>query len=171
MSAYNPTYNPTSYLTNVYGPPTEQYIPHHWTPDPNQAFYTPSISQGIPLGWHHPPTSSANGNNPYIYSRGFSAAPTNPAYLPPTYYYAYPVPTAAPTPPGPMDNYFLPHMPFPTQAPPSPRQQRVKAYAQQCNEVLHFLCLSPTEFARHTRTLLTNLGYPNTSVTPEVWAD
>ncbi|KNZ75083.1 hypothetical protein J132_04567 [Termitomyces sp. J132] len=62
MSAYNPAYNPTSYLTDVYGrpvpenpytpfypgPPTDQYVPHHWTPDPNQAFYAPSISQGIP---------------------------------------------------------------------------------------------------------------------------
>ncbi|KNZ78593.1 hypothetical protein J132_11163 [Termitomyces sp. J132] len=78
MSAYNPMYNPAGYLTNVYGrpvpenpyapfypgPPTDQYVPHHWTPDPNQAFYTPSISQGIPPGWRHPPMFSANGNNP-----------------------------------------------------------------------------------------------------------
>ncbi|KAG5350087.1 hypothetical protein C0989_000248 [Termitomyces sp. Mn162] len=62
-------------------------------------------------------------------------------------------------------------MPFPAQAPPSPRQQRVKAYAQQRNKVLCFLHLSSAEFARHTYTLLTNLGYPNTSATPEVWAD
>ncbi|KNZ71347.1 hypothetical protein J132_00008 [Termitomyces sp. J132] len=27
------------------------------------------------------------------------------------------------------------------------------------------------EFARCTRTLLTNLGYPDASTTPEVWAD
>ncbi|KAG5331200.1 hypothetical protein C0989_008310 [Termitomyces sp. Mn162] len=70
-----------------------------------------------------------------------------------------------------MDNYSPPHMLFPTQAPPSPRQQRVKAYAQQRDEVLCFLHLSPAEFARCTHTLLTNLGYPDTSTTPEVWAD
>ncbi|KAG5334891.1 hypothetical protein C0989_002710 [Termitomyces sp. Mn162] len=64
-----------------------------------------------------------------------------------------------------------PCLPFTAQTPPSPRQQRVKAYTQQCDGVLRFLCLSPTEFARHTRTLLTNLGYPNASTTPEVWAD
>ncbi|KAG5349618.1 hypothetical protein C0989_002715 [Termitomyces sp. Mn162] len=149
----------------------DQYVPHHWTPDPNQAFYAPSISQGIPLGWRHPPAFSANGNNPCLYSRGYSAAPPNPAYLPPAHYYAYPVPAAAPTPLGPMDNYSPPCMPIPTQAPPSPRQQRVKVYAQQRNKVLRFLHLSPTEFARCTCTLLTNLGYPNTSTTPEVWAD
>ncbi|KAG5335236.1 hypothetical protein C0989_001744 [Termitomyces sp. Mn162] len=61
--------------------------------------------------------------------------------------------------------------PFAAQTPPSPRQQRVKAYAQQCDKVLRFLHLSPAEFARHTHTLLTNLGYPDASATPEVWAD
>ncbi|KAG5722478.1 hypothetical protein E4T56_gene2866 [Termitomyces sp. T112] len=155
----------------VVGPPTDQYIPRHWTPDPNQAFYALSISQRIPPGWRCPPAFSANGNNPRLYPGGYSVAPPNPAYLPPTHYYAYPVPTAAPTPLGPMDNYSPPHMPIPTQAPPSPRQQRVKVYAQQRNKVLRFLHLSPVEFARCTRTLLTNLGYPNTSATPEVWAD
>ncbi|KNZ81108.1 hypothetical protein J132_03099 [Termitomyces sp. J132] len=185
MSAYNPAYNPASYLTDVYGqpvlenpytpfypgPPMDQYIPRHWTPDPNQAFYAPSISQEIPPGWRRLPVFSTNGNNSCMYPGGYSMAPPNPAYLPPAHYYTYPVPTAAPTPPGPMDNHFPPHMPFPTQAPPSPRQQRVKVYAQQCNKVLRFLHLSPMEFARCTRTLLTNLGYSNTSVTPEVWAD
>ncbi|KNZ74396.1 hypothetical protein J132_06966 [Termitomyces sp. J132] len=185
MSAYNPAYNPASYLTDVNGqpvpenpyapfypgPPANQYIPHHWTPDPNQAFYTPSISQGIPPGWHHLPVFSANGNNPCMYSRGYSAAPPNPAYLPPTHNYVYPVPAAALAPPEPMDNYSPPCLPFSTQVLPSPRQQRVKAYIQQRDEVLCFLCLSPMEFARCACTLLTNLGYPNTSTTPEVWAD
>ncbi|KAG5735374.1 hypothetical protein E4T56_gene12805 [Termitomyces sp. T112] len=60
-----------------------------------------------------------------------------------------------------------PRPPFATQTPPSPRQQRVKAYAQQRDKVLRFLHLSPVELARHTRTLLTNLGYPDTSATPE----
>ncbi|KAG5338707.1 hypothetical protein C0989_006513 [Termitomyces sp. Mn162] len=105
-----------------------------------------------------------------MYPGGYSAAPPNPAYLPPAHYYMYPV-LAAPTPPGPMDNYSPPCMPFPAQAPLSPRQQRVKAYAQQRDKVLRLLCLSPAEFARRTCTLLTNLGYPNTSVTLEVWAD
>ncbi|KAG5350319.1 hypothetical protein C0989_011599 [Termitomyces sp. Mn162] len=185
MSAYNPVYNPASYLTDIYGqpvlknsytlfypgPPMDQYVPRHWTPDPNQAFYAPSISQGIPLGWRCPPAFSANGNNPRMYPGGYSMAPPNPAYLPPAHYYTYPVPAAAPTPLGPMDNYSPPRMPFPAQAPPSPRQQRVKVYAQQRNEVLHFLCLSLMEFARRTHTLLTNLGYSDTSVTPEVWVD
>ncbi|KAG5735300.1 hypothetical protein E4T56_gene10973 [Termitomyces sp. T112] len=102
-----------------------------------------------------------------MYPRGYSAAPPNPAYLPPAHYYAYPVPAAAPTPPGPMDNYSPPCMPFPAQAPPSPRQQRVKAYAQQHDKVLCFLHLSPAEFARRTHTLLTNLGYPDTSGTSQ----
>ncbi|KAG5331191.1 hypothetical protein C0989_008351, partial [Termitomyces sp. Mn162] len=153
------------------GPPTDQYIPCYWTPNPNQAFYAPSISQGIPPGWCHPPAFSTNGNNSCIYPRGYSAVPPNPAYLPPAHYYMYPVPAAAPTPLGPMDNYSPPCMPFPAQAPPSPRQQRVEVYAQQYDEVLRFLHLSPAEFARHTHTLLTNLGYPDTSMTPEVWAD
>ncbi|KAG5348552.1 hypothetical protein C0989_010002, partial [Termitomyces sp. Mn162] len=60
---------------------------------------------------------------------------------------------------------------FAAQTPPSPRQQRIEAYAQQHDKVLRFLCLSPVEFARRTCTLLTNLGYPNASATPEVWAD
>ncbi|KAG5334680.1 hypothetical protein C0989_003096 [Termitomyces sp. Mn162] len=135
------------------------------------AFYAPSISQGIPPGWHHPPTFSANGNNPCMYPRGYSAVPPNPAYLPPTHYYTYPVPTAAPASPEPMDNYSSPRLPFSTQVPPSPRQQRVEAYVQQRDEVLCFLCLSPVEFKRCAHTLLTNLGYPNTSATPEVWVD
>ncbi|KAG5349229.1 hypothetical protein C0989_005151, partial [Termitomyces sp. Mn162] len=119
----------------------------------------------------HPPAFSADGNNPHMYPGGYSAAPPNPAYLPPAHYYAYPVPAAAPTPPGPMDNYSPPCMLFPAQAPPSLRQQRVKAYTQQHDEVLHFLHLSPMEFTRHTCTLLTNLGYSDTSMTPEVWVD
>ncbi|KAG5329910.1 hypothetical protein C0989_009154, partial [Termitomyces sp. Mn162] len=41
----------------------------------------------------------------------------------------------------------------------------------QRDEVLRFLRLSPAEFARRTRTLLTSLGYPDASATPEVWAD
>ncbi|KNZ71323.1 hypothetical protein J132_09978 [Termitomyces sp. J132] len=182
MSAYNPMYNPAGYLTNVYGQPvpenpyallysgpsTDQYVPRHWTPDPNQAFYAPSISQGMPPGWRRPPTFSTDGNNPCMYPGGYSAVPPNPAYLPPAHYYVYPVLATAPTPLGPMDNYSPPHMPFPAQAPPSPRQQRVEVYAQQRDEVLRFLRLSPMEFARCTHTLLTNLGYPNTSVTPEV---
>ncbi|KAG5727750.1 hypothetical protein E4T56_gene20775 [Termitomyces sp. T112] len=166
MSVFNPTYNPVGYPTNTYGRPllenpyapfypgpfADQYVPHHWTSDPNQAFYTPSISQGISPGWRHPPTFHANGNNPRINPRGYSAAPPNPAYLPPAHYYAYPIPAAAPVPPEPMDNY----------SPPPPTQR---------DEVLRFLRLSPMEFARHTHTLLTNLGYPNTSATPEVWVD
>ncbi|KAG5332102.1 hypothetical protein C0989_007250 [Termitomyces sp. Mn162] len=185
MSVYNPMYNSAGYLTNIYsqlvpenpyapfypGPPMDQYVPRHWTPDPNQAFYAPSISQGIPPGWCRPPVFSADGNNPRLYPGEYSAVPPNPAYLPPTHYYAYPVPAAAPTPPGPMDNYSPPHMPIPAQAPPSPRQQRVKVYAQQHDKVLRFLHLSPMEFARCTHTLLTNLGYPDTSATLKVWAD
>ncbi|KAG5733979.1 hypothetical protein E4T56_gene6787 [Termitomyces sp. T112] len=132
-----------------------------------RVFYAPSISQGIPPGWRCPPTFHAIGNNPHINPGGYSAAPPNPAYLPPAHYYAYPIPSAAPVPPEAMDNYSPPRPPFTAQTPPSPRQQRIKAYAQQHDEVLCFLRLSPVEFARHTHTLLTNLGYPNTSATPE----
>ncbi|KAG5349080.1 hypothetical protein C0989_006114, partial [Termitomyces sp. Mn162] len=141
--------------------------------NPYTPFYPgpPTDHQGIPPGWCCPPAFSADGNNPCMYPGGYSAVPPNPAYLTPAHYYAYPVPAAAPTPPGPMNNYSPPCMPFPAQAPPSPRQQRVKVYAQQRDKVLHFLRLSPVEFAKCTRTLLTNLGYPNTSTTPEVWAD
>ncbi|KNZ79365.1 hypothetical protein J132_10444 [Termitomyces sp. J132] len=185
MSAFNPTYNPVSYPTDAYGRPilensyapfypgpfADQYMPRHWTPDPNQAFYAPSISQGILPGWRRPLAFHADGNNPRINPGGYSAAPPNPAYLPPAHYYAYPIPAAAPVPPEAMDNYSPPRPPFAIQTPPSPRQQRIEAYAQQRDEVLRFLCLSPAEFARHTRTLLTNLGYPDASATPEVWAD
>ncbi|KNZ73616.1 hypothetical protein J132_10562 [Termitomyces sp. J132] len=185
MSVYNSTYNPTSYLTNVYGqpvpenpyapfhtgPPVDQYVSHHWTPDSNQAFYAPSISQEIPPGWCYPPAFPTNGNNPCMYPKEYSAVPPNPAYLPPTHYYMYSVPAAAPAPPEHPDNYSPPCLLFLTQVPSSPRQQRVKAYIQQHDKVLCFLCLSPTEFARHAHTLLVNLGYPNTSATLEVWAD
>ncbi|KAG5348305.1 hypothetical protein C0989_010713, partial [Termitomyces sp. Mn162] len=185
MSAFNPAYNPVGYPTDAYGRPilensyapfypgpfADQYMPRHWTPDPNQAFYTPSISQGIPPGWRRPPAFHADGNNPRINPRGYSAAPPNPAYLPPAHYYAYPIPAAAPVPPEATDNYSPPRPPFAIQTPPSSRQQRIEAYAQQRDKVLCFLCLSPAEFARRTRTLLTNLGYPNASATPEVWVD
>ncbi|KAG5333224.1 hypothetical protein C0989_006052 [Termitomyces sp. Mn162] len=183
MSAYNPTYNPTGYLTDIYswlvpenpyalfysGPLADQYVSCYWTPDPNQAFYAPSISQGIPPGWHCPPAFPADGNNLCMYSGGYPAAPPNPTYLSPTHYYAYPVPAAAS--PEHPDNYSPSHLPFSAQLPPFPRQQRVKAYIQQCDEVLHFLHLSTAEFARHACTLLINLGYPNTPTTLEVWAD
>ncbi|KAG5334078.1 hypothetical protein C0989_004423 [Termitomyces sp. Mn162] len=185
MSVYNSTYNPASYLTNVYsqlvpenpytlfysGPPADQYILCHWTPDSNQAFYAPSISQEIPPGWHLPPAFPTDGNNSCMYLRGYFAVPPNSAYLPPTHYYAYPVPTAAPAPLKHIDNYSPPHLPFSTQTPPSSKQQRVEAYAQQHNKVLCFLCLSPVDFARCTHTLLVNLSYPNTPTTLEVWAD
>ncbi|KAG5729341.1 hypothetical protein E4T56_gene9914, partial [Termitomyces sp. T112] len=160
MSAFNPAYNPVGYPTDAYGRPllensyapfypgpfADQYVPRHWTPDPNQAFYAPSISQGIPPGWSHPPAFHANGNNPCINPRGYSAAPPTP-----------------PTSPPPIT--------MRTQSPLQPQQQRIEAYAQQRDKVLRFLRLSPAEFARCTRTLLTNLGYPNASTTPEVWAD
>ncbi|KAG5723576.1 hypothetical protein E4T56_gene18115 [Termitomyces sp. T112] len=140
-------------------------------PHSTWAFYAPSISQGIPPGWRCPPAFHANGNNPRINPGGYSTAPSNSAYLPPAHYYAYPIPAAAPAPPEAMDNYSPPHPLFAAQTPPSPKQQRIKAYAQQCDEVLRFLRLSPMEFARRTRTLLTNLRYPDASATPEVWAD
>ncbi|KNZ72619.1 hypothetical protein J132_02212 [Termitomyces sp. J132] len=119
MSAFNPTYNPIGYPTNAYGRPllensyapfypgpfADQYVPRHWTPDPNQVFYAPSISQGIPPGWRCPPAFHANGNNPRINPRGYSTAPPNPAYLPPPHYYVYPIPAAAPVPPEATDKY------------------------------------------------------------------
>ncbi|KNZ81390.1 hypothetical protein J132_00976 [Termitomyces sp. J132] len=122
MSAYNPTYNPASYLTDIYGwpvpenqyalfypgPPADQYVLCHWTPDSNQALYAPSISQKIPLGWHRLPAFPANGSYSHMYLGGYSAVPPNPTYLPPTHYYAYPAPTAAPAPPEHPDNYSLP---------------------------------------------------------------
>ncbi|KAG5334571.1 hypothetical protein C0989_003345 [Termitomyces sp. Mn162] len=185
MSVYNPMYSPASYLTNIYGqlvpenpyalfypgPPADQYVLCHWTPNSNQAFYTPSISQGILLGWCCPPTFPTNSNNPCMYSGGYSTAPPNPAYFSFAHYYAYSVPAAAPAPPEHPDNYSPSCLPFSTQVPPSPRQQRVKAYVQQCNKVLCFLHLSPMEFARHAHTLLVNLGYSDTPTTVEVWVD
>ncbi|KNZ73003.1 hypothetical protein J132_01516 [Termitomyces sp. J132] len=163
MSAYNPTYNPAGYLTNIYGRPVPE--------NPYALFYSGPLAdhQRIPLGWHRPPAFPADGNNLCIYLRGYLAVPPNPAYLPPTHYYVYPVPTAAP--PEHPDNYSPPCLPFSAQLPPSPRQQRVKAYVQQHDKVLHSLHLSTVEFARCTCTLLVNLGYPDTSATPEVWAD
>ncbi|KAG5338174.1 hypothetical protein C0989_008073 [Termitomyces sp. Mn162] len=88
MSAYNPTYNPAGYLTNIYGRPVPE--------NPYALFYS-----------------------------------------------------------GPLAD----------------QQQRVKAYVQQHDKVLHSLHLSTVEFARCACTLLVNLGYPDTSATPEVWAD
>ncbi|KAG5349461.1 hypothetical protein C0989_003645 [Termitomyces sp. Mn162] len=185
MSTYNPAYNFTGYLTNVYcqlvpknpyapfypGPPADQYVSHHWTPDPNQAFYAPSISQRIPLGWHHPPAFPTNGNNPCMYSGGYSAATPNSAYLPPAHYYMYPVSATAPALLEHSDNYSPSCLLFFAQVSSSPKQQRVEAYVQQHNEVLHFLCLSPIEFAGCACTLLINLGYPNTFIILEVWVD
>ncbi|KAG5723938.1 hypothetical protein E4T56_gene9721 [Termitomyces sp. T112] len=118
MSVYNPTYNLAGYLTGICGQPVPDnpYAPFY--PGPSADY------QGMPLGWHHPPAFSANGNNPHIYSRGYSAAPSNPAYLSPTHYYAYPAPLEH------IDDYSPPHLPFSAQVPPSLRQQRVEAYAQ-----------------------------------------
>ncbi|KNZ76705.1 hypothetical protein J132_08984 [Termitomyces sp. J132] len=122
MSAYNPVYNPAGYLTDIYGqpvpenqyalfylgPPANQYVPCQWTPDPNQAFYAPSISQGIPSGWHCPSAFPTNGNYLHMYPGGFSTALPNPTYLPPTHYYAYPVLIATLTPLEHPDNYSPP---------------------------------------------------------------
>ncbi|KAG5349068.1 hypothetical protein C0989_006197 [Termitomyces sp. Mn162] len=122
MSVFNPAYNPVGYPTDAYGRPilensyapfypgpfADQYMPRHWTPDPNQVFYAPSISQGIPPGWRHPPAFHTNGNNPRINPGGYSAAPPNPAYLPSAHHYVYPIPAAAPVPPEAMDNYSPP---------------------------------------------------------------
>ncbi|KNZ71539.1 hypothetical protein J132_08720 [Termitomyces sp. J132] len=98
MSAFNPAYNPVGYPTDAYGRPilensyapfylgpfADQYMPRHWTPDPNQAFYAPSISQGIPPGWRCPPAFHADGNNPRINPGEYSAAPpTLPTFPPP----------------------------------------------------------------------------------------
>ncbi|KAG5350632.1 hypothetical protein C0989_010013 [Termitomyces sp. Mn162] len=185
MSTYNLTYNLASYLTNVYGqlvsenlyalfypdPPLDQYVPLYWTPNPNQAFYAPSISQEIPPGWRCPSAFPANGNNSCMYPGRYSAVPPNPAYLPPAHYYAYPVPAAALAPLEHPNNYSPSCLPLPAQVSSFSRQQRVKAYVQQHDKVLYFLCLSPIEFARHAHTLFINLGYSNTPVTPEVWAD
>ncbi|KAH0582467.1 hypothetical protein H2248_010412 [Termitomyces sp. 'cryptogamus'] len=107
MSVYNSVYNPAGYLTDSYGPPVDQYVLHHWNPDPNQTFYTPSISQGIPPDWHCPPAFPINGNYSHMYPREFTTATPNPAYLPPTHYYMYPVPAAVPAPPEHPDNYSL----------------------------------------------------------------
>ncbi|KAG5350088.1 hypothetical protein C0989_000212 [Termitomyces sp. Mn162] len=187
MSVYNPVYNSAGYLTNIYGRPvpenpytlfysdlpTDQYIPCYWTPDPNQAFYTPSISQEVPLGWHHSPAFPTNGNNPHMYPGGYYTALPNSTYLSPAHYYTYPVPATAPAPLEHPDNYSPPHLPFSAQVPPSPRQQRVEAYVQQHNKVLCSLCLSLMKFARCACTLCINLGlgYPDTPATLEVWAD
>ncbi|KNZ81761.1 hypothetical protein J132_10039 [Termitomyces sp. J132] len=104
MSAFNPTYNPISYPTNAYSRPLleNSYAPFY------PGVLRPSISQGIPPGWRRPPTFHADGNNPHINPGGYSAAPPNPAYLPPAHYYAYPIPAAAPVPPEATDNYFPP---------------------------------------------------------------
>ncbi|KAG5349519.1 hypothetical protein C0989_003333 [Termitomyces sp. Mn162] len=126
MSAYNPAYNPTGYLTNIYSPPADYRIPCHWTPDPNPAFYTPSISQGILLGWHCPLTYPADGAYPYMYPIELLGVPpgsSNSAYFPLVHYYAYPTPAVAPVPQKQPDNYFPPQLQFSAQIAPSPRQQ------------------------------------------------
>ncbi|KAG5717609.1 hypothetical protein E4T56_gene5425, partial [Termitomyces sp. T112] len=99
MSAFNPTYNPVNYPTDAYGRPLLE--------NPYAPFYPgPFVDhQGIPPGWRCPPAFHANGNNPHINPGGYSAAPPNPAYLPPTHYYVYPIPAAAPVPPEAMDHY------------------------------------------------------------------
>ncbi|KNZ82264.1 hypothetical protein J132_03778 [Termitomyces sp. J132] len=89
--------------------------------------------------------------------------PTPPTFLPPI--------TMCIQSPLQPQSLRSPWITIPPPCPPFAAQTRVKAYAQQRDEVLHFLCLSPAEFARHTHTLLTNLGYPDASATPEVWAD
>ncbi|KAG5718726.1 hypothetical protein E4T56_gene2679 [Termitomyces sp. T112] len=170
MSAYNLMYNPAGYLTNVYshlistfstiGPLTPT---RHSTPPPSAREY---LQAGTTL--QH---SLLMATTPTCTLEDTLQHPPNSAYLLPAYCYAYSVPAAAPAPLEHPDNYSPPHLPFSAQVPPSPRQQRVKAYVQQHNKVLHFLCLSPVEFARHAHTLLINLGYSNTPTTPEVWVD
>ncbi|KAG5337936.1 hypothetical protein C0989_008636 [Termitomyces sp. Mn162] len=126
MSAYKPAFDLAGYPTNIYGLPVDQYVPCHWTPDPNQAFYTPSISQGVPLGWHYPPTFPADGVYSHMYPGGFPGAPPampNSAYLPPVHYYAYPIPAVAPAPPEQPDNYPPSQLQFPAQILSFLRQQ------------------------------------------------
>ncbi|KAG5720042.1 hypothetical protein E4T56_gene5666 [Termitomyces sp. T112] len=168
MSAYNPAFNPTSYPTNIYSRlvPENYYAPFYSGP--------PTDHQEVLLDWHCPPTFSANGNHPCMYPGGFLGAPSappNPAYLPPAHYYVSPVPATAPTPLEQPDNYSSSQQPLSAQISPSPRQQQVEAYVQQCNEVLHSLSISLVEFARHACTLFVGLGYHDTSTTLEVWAD
>ncbi|KAG5732031.1 hypothetical protein E4T56_gene18261 [Termitomyces sp. T112] len=115
--------------------------------------------------WHCLPAFPANGNNSHMYLREYATVPLNSTYFPPAHYYMYPAPLEH------IDNYSPPCLLFSTQVPPSPRQQRVIAYAQQHNKVLHFLHPSSTEFVRCTHTLLINLGYPDTPATPKVWMD
>ncbi|KAG5332710.1 hypothetical protein C0989_006583 [Termitomyces sp. Mn162] len=144
MSAFNPAYNPVGYPTDAYGRPilensyapfypgpfADQYVLHHWPPDPNQAFYTPSISQGIPPGWRCPPAFHANGNNLHINPRGYSAAPPNPAYLPPTHYYAAkdrslrPATRRSPPLPPPVPRRIHKAYPHPPHQPRLPRRLR-----------------------------------------------
>ncbi|KAG5349927.1 hypothetical protein C0989_001225 [Termitomyces sp. Mn162] len=130
-------------------------MPRHWTPDPNQAFYAPSISQGIPPGWRRPPAFHADGNNPRINPGGYSAAPPNPAYLPPTHYYAYPIPAAAPVPPEAMDNY----------SPPPTHHSLLKPLLP-----LGSKGSKPTP-SNTMKSSASSTCYPDASTTLEVWAD
>ncbi|KNZ82294.1 hypothetical protein J132_01631 [Termitomyces sp. J132] len=163
MSVYNPAYNPASYLTDVYGQPVpENPYALHSTLPPSAREY---LQAGAAL-----PHSPLMATIPVCTLEDTLQHPlTLPTFLLPTI-----TRTQSPLQPQPLWGLWIiipPSMLFPAQAPPSPRQQRVEAYAQQHDEVLCFLHLSPVEFARRTHTLLTNLGYHDTSATLEVWPD
>ncbi|KAG5734134.1 hypothetical protein E4T56_gene1389 [Termitomyces sp. T112] len=163
MSAFNPAYNLVGYPTDAYGQPLLEnpYAPFYPGPFADQEY--PWAGATLP---HSTPMAIIPVSTP-------EDTPQHPP-TPPTFPSPITMRIQSPLQPQSLRSLWItippPHPPFAAQTPPSPRQQRVEAYAQQCNKVLCFLHLSPAEFARHTRTLLTNLGYPNTSATLELHA-
>ncbi|KAG5716110.1 hypothetical protein E4T56_gene10873 [Termitomyces sp. T112] len=172
MSVFNPTYNPAGYPTDAYGQPLLEnpYAPFYPGPFADQHSTPPPSAREYPQAGAALPHSMLMAIIPVLTPENTLQHPPTPPTFPP------PITMRIQSPLQPQSLWspwitIPPRPPFATQTPPSPRQQRVKAYAQQHDEVLRFLHLFPVEFARHTCTLLTNLGYPDASTTPEVWAD
>ncbi|KAG5347240.1 hypothetical protein C0989_012442 [Termitomyces sp. Mn162] len=91
MSAFNPAYNPVGYPTDAYGQPilensyapfypgpfADQYVPHHWTPDPTSAREYPRAGAALP---HSTPMATTPISTPEDTPQH---PPTPPTFPPP----------------------------------------------------------------------------------------
>ncbi|KAG6899727.1 hypothetical protein C0993_007457, partial [Termitomyces sp. T159_Od127] len=143
--------------------------------------------QGIPQDWRRNSLQATAGTHQQVLLEGMpetlpgawaplALAHASTAFFAPGQYYAQPAPAPPLHPQGYPDTYYLswPQLPAapPSHTPPSPLGcQQVEANIQQCDKILHLLCISPAEFARCACTLLVSLGHNDLSGTPEQWAN
>ncbi|KAG5349962.1 hypothetical protein C0989_001006 [Termitomyces sp. Mn162] len=184
MSAYNPTYNPASYLTDVYGD-------RYWkSPMPHSIQAPPRISMSLVTGSLTPTSRSMLPPSAREYLQAGATLPRSPPMAtipictpedipqhpltPPTFPPPTIMHTQSPLQLQPLWGLWIIIPPLVCRSPLKllllPGSKGSKATPNNATKS-SASSTSPTEFARCTHTLLTNLGYPNTSATLEVWAD